>query len=401
MKIFLIGWFGAGNMGDEAILLSELLFLRAQIKEAEFYILSFDPDRTRRLTDGIPEVKRILRMGAKGNVMKSDFSGIFKAFKEVDLVVIGGGGIFQDLYNHYPIPFFSAMAFLSRLNRKRLVLYCVGIGPVSTFGGKILCRYTANAAEFISVRDAESKSLLREFGVSKDIHLSADPVFLLDPVVNEKTGKAIQMLHRQDTEPVIGVCAQELLPWDSSNKRVLAEVLDILTTEMKARIVFFPMGVYSNYWFGRGRREDPMDVVTAKKLGALMESRSSMILEDLNPQELIGVMQGLDIVISMRLHGLIMGLAAGIPVVALTYSEESKIRNLMKRLGQERCLFDVRNLEKQRLLDVIKNLLSGTAEIRKKLLEEMNALRSQARWSNERLLDELAEDVHGHIYSRE
>ena len=166
MKIFLIGWFGSGNMGDEAILVSELLFLRAQIKDVEFYILSFDPDKTGKVTAGIPEVKRILWMGSKSDVVRSDFSGILKSFKEADLVVIGGGGIFQDLYNHYPIPFFTAMAFLSRLYGNRLVLYCVGIGPVRTFWGKKLCRYAANAAAFIPVRHAEPK-VLQEFGVRK------------------------------------------------------------------------------------------------------------------------------------------------------------------------------------------------------------------------------------------
>ena len=73
MKIFLIGWFGAGNIGDEAILISELLLLRDHLSNAEIYILSFNPEKTRKLTVNIPEVKKILRMGSKRDVFKSDF----------------------------------------------------------------------------------------------------------------------------------------------------------------------------------------------------------------------------------------------------------------------------------------------------------------------------------------
>lgn len=228
MKIFLIGWFGAGNMGDEAILISELLFLRDQITNAEFHILSFNPEKTRRLTANIPEVNKILKMGSKQDVFKSDFLGILKAVREVDVVMMGGGGIFQDIYNHYPIPFFAAMALLARLNRKRLFLYCVGIGPIQSFIGKKLCRFAANSADMICVRDAGSKDLLKTLGVNRPIHLSADPVFLLEPVRNENVERVIKSHLLGGNGPAIGVSVQGLLFWRDASKKILAETLDTL-----------------------------------------------------------------------------------------------------------------------------------------------------------------------------
>ena len=148
---------GAGNLGDEAILLAELLAFREHLESAEFYILSFDPERTRQLVANIPEVKSIVRMGAKRQAFHSDFTGILTTFRTVDVVLIGGGGLFQDVYNHYPIPFFTALACLTCLYRKRLIFYCLGIGPVHTWIGKTLCAFAANLAEMIFVRAAESK----------------------------------------------------------------------------------------------------------------------------------------------------------------------------------------------------------------------------------------------------
>ncbi len=392
MKIFLIGWFGSGNMGDEAILISELLTLRKQIKEVEFYVLSFDPERTRRLTANIPEVKKILRMGSKHNVIRSDLLGILRAFKEADVVVIGGGGIFQDIYNYYPIPFFTAMALLARFHGKRLMLYCVGLGPINTFTGRKLCRLTANSADIISVRDSESRDLLEDFGVEKEVHLSADPAFILEPIWNEKVENIIKAYDLGSNGLVIGVCVQDLLFWSNRNRRILADTLDTLNRERRAKIVFLPLGSYRDSWFGRSTSET-VDVVASKRLGALMKRQFSMITDELSPQELLAVMERMDLVISMRLHGLIAGARMVVPVIGLTYREESKIANLMKRLGQEDSLFVVCNLQRQNFLDRIDYLLfEENRDVKGKLRKSVSCLCAEIEKCNELLCRTLIDD---------
>jgi len=388
MKIFLIGWFGAGNIGDEAILISELLFLRDRIKNSEFYILSFNPDRTSRLTAGISEVKKILRMGSKRDVFKSDFWGIFKTFREVDVVMMGGGGIFQDIYNFYPIPFFTGMALLARLNRKRLILYCVGIGPIRSFIGKKLCKFAANSADLICVRDTESKNLLKTLKINKSVHLSADPVFLLEPVKNENVDKVIRSYHLDKNGPVIGVSVQTLLFWREQNQKILAGVLDTLVREKGATITFFPFGIYKDGWFKRDQ-SDTVDMAASKRLAALMREEHSILNSDLAPQELLAVIQKLNLMISMRLHGLIMGLAVGVPVIALTYQEESKIRTLMKSLNQEEHLFDVNALSYRGLLDKIEHMLFVKGDASRRYHESVSSIRAEAEKCNQRVLRAL------------
>ena len=391
MRIFLIGWFGAGNIGDEAILISELLFLRDQITNVEFYILSFNPGRTRQLTANIPEVSKILRMGSKRDVFKSDFWGIFEAFREVDAVMIGGGGIFQDLYNHYPIPFFTAMALLARLNRKRLVLYCVGIGPISSFIGKKLCRFAANSTDIISVRDAGSKDLLKSLRVNRPIHLSADPVFLLEPVRNENVEKVIKSHHLDTNGPAIGVSVQDLLFWKDESRKILAKTLDTLSAEKGATIVFLPFGAYKDGWLNRDK-SSPVDMVASNKLAAQMKGKCSIVTDELTPQELLAVIEKLDLVISMRLHGLIMGLTVGVPVIALTYEEESKISNLMKSLDQEGNLFDVNTISYRRLLDRIEHLLFDRDNADRQLNQSVSSLRVEAERCNKQVLRSLIDE---------
>ncbi len=401
MKIFLIGWFGAGNMGDEAILLSDLLWLREKIHGAEFYILSFDPERTRRLTEKIPEVRRILKMGSKANAIRSDFMGILKAFRKVDLVLIGGGGIFQDIYNRYPIPFFTAMALLAKWNRKTLLLYCVGIGPIRTWLGRRLCRLAANTANMVSVRDSESRALLKEIGVTKEIVLSADPVFLLKPQKNEVVEELCHKYRLDGHRPLVGVCVQELFLWDNETRKGLAEVLDTLIAEKGAGIVFLPLGVYRDGWL-RKKGLDSVDMAASKRLAELMTGEYILVADELSPQNLLAVIQKMDLMVSMRLHGLIMGLSMGVPAVALTYREEIKIKNLMRRLDQKDRLFEVGMLDKEKLLHKLTELLDRLSDAKRELEGPVESLRAEAERCNDlfqrTFMDGLsAEDYKKHL----
>lgn len=358
MKIFLIGWFGAGNVGDEAILISELESMRKGLDPVEFHVLSFDPDRTGRLTRDIPEVRKIIRMGSKRNVLKSRFADILRAMREADVVMIGGGGLFQDIYNHYPIPFFTSMALLARMHRKPLVLYSLGIGPIRTSFGRYLSRLAAKSADIVSVRDSGSKKLLEGLGVRKKIEICADPAFLLEPVWNERCADIVSRIVNRSGGPVIGVCVQDLLAWGDEERKTLAGTLDSLADERGARIIFIPFGSYRDSW-SKSEASVNVDTAASGKIAAMMEQDCDLIEEDLSPGEVLSVLGKMDLVISMRLHGLILGLAAGIPVVALTYEEETKLRGLMTRIDEEESLFDVRSLDGEKLGRRIGRLLDA------------------------------------------
>jgi polysaccharide pyruvyl transferase CsaB len=389
MKIFLIGWFGAGNMGDEAILISELLSIRSQIKNVEFYILSFDPKRTKKLTASVPEVTRVLKMGSKLEVIKSDLFGIWKAFRESDAVIIGGGGIFQDIYNHYPIPFFTAMTLLARFHRKPTIFYGIGVGPINTFVGRRLLRCAARSADMIFVRDLESKALLERLGAASEAYLAADPVFLLEPLRSEKVEQLIKTHNLDGNGLVIGLCVQDLLFWSDLDRRILAETLDALNKEKKAKVIFFPFGAYRDGWFTR-RTSESVDMVASRRLADLMEREFTVIAPDgLSPQELLALMERIDLVISMRFHGLVMGLSVGVPTIALTHREESKIRNLMKRLDQEDNLFEVSHLEKKKLFNRAEYLLSGPDHVKTQISKMVSSTRLEAETCNELLVKTL------------
>lgn len=375
-------------MGDEAILLSELLVLKEKIGNTQFHVISFGPERTARLTQHIQEVKKIIRMGSKWQIIKIDLLGLLRSFRTVDIVVIGGGGIFQDIYNYYPIPFFTLMAVFARINRKKTIIYSVGIGPIKSAIGKILCRVAAESAQIISVRDPESKALLQKIGVRKEIHVTADPAFLLEPKHTPRVEKLLDGYKLKHSDAAIGVCVHDLLHWHSHGRKVLAEILDSLISAKGVTILLIPFGAYNDGWT-RQKKSESVDLSASKKLVSLMRSSPAIVTSDLFPDELLAVIERMDLIISMRLHGLIMAATAGTASIALTNAKESKVQNLMKSIGRQGYVLNMNDLCREDLLTKIERSLSEKDHIRRESITSIENLRNRVDDCNSRIMREL------------
>lgn len=389
MKIFLVGWFGSGNLGDEAILRAELLYFRTHVPGVQFSILSFQPERTRRLTADIPEAQKIVKMGTKRSVLTSQFGQLVKTVREVDVVVIGGGGLFQDIYNYYPIPFFSLMTWLAYHYHKQVVWYCLGIGPIRTWFGKTLTRWAATLADVISVRDAESKIWLECASVSKPVCLAADPVLLLPVVSNARVANILKTCAIDDERPTIIVCVHELLKWDQQQE-TFAAALDRVVQKHQANLVFLPFGLYRNRWFG-SHSGDTVDLSASKHVRAYMHEPSHLVTEELTPQEMLTVIGNAAVVISMRFHGLVMALRMGVPVMALTFRQEMKLRFLMARLGLNGQCFDIESLAMENFLSQITQVLAAGSELKERLRASLSSLQAELETCNTHVLNALHE----------
>src|SRR6266545_7125196 len=90
MPIVLIGgYYGAGNIGDEAILAAMLGDLRSQRPDTSFIVTSWNPEKTRQELD-------------VEAVYWKDISALLDAALRADLVILGGGGIFHDYWGINP-----------------------------------------------------------------------------------------------------------------------------------------------------------------------------------------------------------------------------------------------------------------------------------------------------------
>ena len=167
-NVLLSGYYGFGNIGDEAILTSTINALRKARPDLNLIVLSQHPDETSHTYN----VESYHRMS---------ITEVTTAMKKSDLVIFGGGSLLQDATSFRSLLYYLSIINLAHIYKKPVIVYANGIGPIRSRLGRVLTKRALETVEAITVRDAESRDELIEMGVTKDIEVTADPAFLLEP----------------------------------------------------------------------------------------------------------------------------------------------------------------------------------------------------------------------------
>jgi len=326
MKIGIVGNYGNDNNGDEAILLSIITQVEQvfSITREDITVFSNNTQQTSEQYG----VKSYPLYYKKGNLYKTFFhtyKSNQKYVAQFDLLIIGGGGILMDFYRR-EAHLYSTYGLMAANSKVPYIVYGSGAGPLDTFTGKLMIRLLCKHAENVSVRDPESKALLQQIGVKKDIQVIGDPAFTLHNPKEEHVKKPVQ----------IGLSAVPIYNanyWPSGNVekydkyvKSMAKNLDNLIKDQNVQVTFFA----TKY---------PQDVYVTKDIQKNMQfgNQTKIIDENLKPHRLLEVTKKFDIVIGTRLHSLIMATNAQTPIIALSYHQ--KVTNYMKLINaSNRCI---------------------------------------------------------------
>jgi polysaccharide pyruvyl transferase CsaB len=367
-RIFITGYYGFGNTGDEAILTAMLAQMRQLQPDLHISATSANPAKT-AAQHGIQAV------------LWSDAFAVLEAVAGADLVIIGGGGLFHDYWgidpnafltdNHSGIGFYTTSAVLAALYAKPLMLYAVGVGPLTSEHSRRFTRVTCDAAQNITVRDLSSRELLESLGVpASKIEVTADPVFafpLPEKIQNEPrpAGAKIGISLRNwnlNVHPGF---------WEAE----VATALDrTLQNEPTTDIDFYPFQRLTG-----GEMED--DIAVARRVRDLMKNKERVhILEDdLSPADLLAHMSECSLIVGMRLHALIFGVLANVPVLALSY--DPKIDQLMEQIGLRHLSMDIKAIDNAELARLISEALQNAAAIRATIANHKAELQEAAKKS--------------------
>ena len=148
-KILIAGAYGTGNLGDEAILQGLLKIMRTN----NLLVFSRDPAETTRMHMVRAKRRNIL--------------DVLRAEK----LLIGGGELFQDNMAWK----YALLAITSKILRKQVTVYAVGVSHLSNTIERIFTRICLNLVDEISVRDPDSKNRLLDMGIIKVIDVVDDP----------------------------------------------------------------------------------------------------------------------------------------------------------------------------------------------------------------------------------
>lgn len=297
-SILIVGNYGAGNLGDDAILggiVTELLSVGFKGKISVTHGGFKSSTEIYKGLKKVPFMPSGLRSKLRGSKEASE------AIKQADLVVLGGGGLFVDTETWKAPLVWHAQAHACRKLGTPYICYGQSVGPLKSFFSRFLTRHVFKGAEAVHVRDNESARILNELGI-KDVTVGTDPAFsyLAQHKKPAKKGKALVISLRQwgrikakSWQPIL----QEIQSF--AKKRKLQPIL--ITTDLR----------------------DKNEIAQLKKTG----------LEVFQPPSALAAFEGISrakMAVTMRLHAGIFALAAKIPTLAISYNHKvaSLIRNL-------------------------------------------------------------------------
>ena len=364
--ILIAGYYGFGNTGDEVILESILNNLRNEIENVQIIVISGNVEDTQNMHN-VTAVSWI------------DIGKVVECCSQCDLVILGGGGIFHDYLNNDPntlltsnysgISFYATFPILAYLLGKPLIIYAVGVGPLFSDESKKLTFSSFELATISSVRDIESKKELSKLGINnKKIQVTTDPAFELAIPSDfskelrssiEKTKKGKFLVGVSLREWNVGVQTHEWI-------KNVASALDQIIEQYDADVIFLPF---------QRLGEDKMDdyAVSQDTINIMKnKERTSVLNKKYSPSEMEGIISCCDILIGMRLHSVILGAKASVPVIGIVY--DSKVRNIMKQLKCEEYALDLSSLETNNLFNLFAKALGKRQEIKSLLTANSNIL---------------------------
>ena len=291
IKAVLCGYYGKGNGGDEALLVSLLQMLPAEI---EPIVLSGNPKETKKLY-GVTSCDRT-----------SAFP-ILKALKQSDIFIWGGGSLMQDATSMTSPIYYAGLMALAQQKGLTTIAWAQGIGPLNLPFTRWITRQTLLGCNAISVRDLASAEILTNWNLSPVI--APDPVWALQ---SSRVGGLSDF-----PKPRVAVVLRPHPSLTLLRLKALTQALVDFQAATNTFILLVPFQM-------------SQDLEIAKHLAQQLEESGTIIpLQD--PTELKGLFKEVDMVIGMRLHSLIMAAAEGCSCFALSY--DPKVTQLMSELN--------------------------------------------------------------------
>jgi polysaccharide pyruvyl transferase CsaB len=293
MRILLSGYYGFGNLGDEAILAGTVAALRRRLPTAEITALSARPEATGALY----AVRAVRRWHGPT---------LWHELGRTDLLVQGGGGLIQDSTSARSPLYYLGLLVGAHLRRKPFVIFAQGLGPLRGRIARAATRSLFARAAAVTVRDAASAQLLGEMGLRREVTVCGDAALLLQPA---RADSVAAYLPPHDSRPVVGLAlrqapgAEGLIEGGIAAAHRLQEAAD-------ARIVVMAFNE---------RDDAPLAARAAQELGAVQVPQGGPSASRPSPAEWMALTGQLDLVIAMRLHAAIFAAAMARPFVGLSY----------------------------------------------------------------------------------
>ncbi len=298
-RFLISGYYGFGNLGDEALLEVIVGSLRARHPSATIDVLSADPAGT------------AARLGVIATP-RADIGAIGRAIEQADVVLSGGGGLLQNVTSLRSLLYYAGIIRRATRARKPTMIFAQSVGPLDIFGRAVV-RACCGGVAAATVRDERSRALLAPLVPNVTVERTADPVFAFEPPTEPLDLRAEGL---DGPGPLAIVSVRR---WQHKEATVanVAAIVDRLAEEHGVQVAFLPLG-------------GPPDAEVSTSI--IRRAKSTPVLLPEYPlAQAAQIIGRASLVIGMRLHALIIAARLGIPFAAIPY--DPKVTSLLSDLA--------------------------------------------------------------------
>jgi polysaccharide pyruvyl transferase CsaB len=290
MRAIICGYYGKGNAGDEALLVSLLQMLPKKVTPI---VLSANPDQTSK------------RYGVESCDRSSAFP-ILEAMKQSQFFIWGGGSLMQDATSFASPFYYAGLMALAQQQGLKTIAWAQGIGPLKRRLTQTMTKKVLQKCVAIGVRDRASAMLLADWNLP--VTIAPDPVWALEA----KPVKGLWDL----PAPRVAVNLRSSAQLTPKRIATLTQALIDFQKATNVCILLVPF-------------QASQDLAIARSIAEQLKGETHIISLD-DPRELKGLFRGVEMTIGMRLHSLIMAAAEECRCFALSY--DPKVSRLMEEI---------------------------------------------------------------------
>lgn len=325
--ILIAGYYGFGNLGDEAILSVLLLDLAEAVGNHRPIVISGDPSASETL-HGIEAIHW------------REFGSIVDLIADARLLVLGGGGLFQDYWGvsfdeiltvrQQGLSYYASLVTVAQLLGVPHVAHGVGVGPLRTEEGRDLAKFILGSAVSISVRDLLGASEVFALGLGQDassVHVGSDLALRIPQFPSVHPALPTKQRKGGESLKILGV---NLRYWDvemdpKAMEAAIAEGLDRWLDRRGWKVLFLPFQADPD-----ARYENDLAVIERVRSRMRHRARTNMTIAA-NPSEVGGAIERCDLFLATRYHSALLALLARKPTAVLSY--DPKCQALFEDLG--------------------------------------------------------------------
>lgn len=351
-KISIFGMFGAKNVGDEIISFVMNRKIKEKFPDSKIQILSQDPSYSLQfIEDKDVNVMELNLFNRKfwGQVKKN-----LEIIKKCDVLIVGGGGLFQDQYSfHLPL---STLLVLAVGISNGIPSYVIGtgFGPIKSKKIKNIASRVMENVDYINLRDEKSYEYFNIICRNSNVNLTADVVPSLDEFD----------FYRNYWNEDSNIISFVLRDWKGIDEKGIGKLIDKL--------------IENNYKIRFHCYEHAPDFDLVNRILSNSKNKTDINIEIINPKSTgdayAKLVESL-VVISMRYHGCILAATLGVPLIPVKY--EIKVEELAKQLRIDNDLVETNSLNIDMYSSIVK-LESIKKHNRSKYIDNFNVIRTNS-----------------------